>query len=401
MPLHPIAEDDMEIDLYSDSGATVKPGYTRDVPSPNAGSSVSSSDRSSSPAPTLQSMTGSMYDGLFDEKHGRKVNSTCPTYQMAADEPEVMRMDEEHTLYKYLFRQLFGDELFVGPPELVNQVLAYDPAEQKRVLDLGTGTAAWAIDMAKRYPDSEVVGIDLAPLQPDADALPVNCRLEMDDLNLSLEHYYDTTHLIHIRLLASGIRDYPGFIDQCAGCLKPGGILYFCETDFRPYTAPDPKSICQTLRSRRSMDRSAKTDGDGGQAGGTKKPKKEYISPTVLVLQAIVAALHQKMANIDAAANLRKWINDHKSLEELTYNELYLPLMQLFPKDSLDGAFSNEIARLVGKDFDQFIDSFLPCLLDFRSKDDIMRMKAAALEEIRRPKKQVLVRVVVMSARKK
>lgn len=166
------------------------------------------------------------------------------------------------------------------------------------------------------------------------DALPVNCRLEMDDLNLSLEHYYDSTHLIHIRLLASGIRDYPGFIDQCTGCLKPGGILYFCETDFRPYAAPDPKSIYQTLRSRRSMEGTGggQAGGGGGQAGDTKKkPKKQYISPLVLMLQAIVSALHQKMAHIDAAANLRGWIRDHKLLDELTYNELYLPLMQLFP----------------------------------------------------------------------
>ncbi|KAG8922365.1 hypothetical protein FRC01_014126 [Tulasnella sp. 417] len=258
--------------------------------------------------------------------------------------------------------------------------------------------------MANRYPEAEVVGIDLAPLQPDADELPINCRLEMDDLNLPLEHYYDTTHLIHIRLLSSGIRDYPGFIDQCAKCLKPGGILYFCETDFRPYFAPDPKSTWQTtLRARRSTDKNGAQAGDANQAGTAtpKKPKKEYISPLVLVLQAIVAALHQKMANIDAAANLRKWIHDHRSLEELTYNELYLPLMQLFPTDAPDGAFSNEIARLVGKDFDAYIDSFKPCLLDFRTESEINAMKKAALDEIRRPKKQVLVRVVVMSARKK
>lgn len=91
MPLHAIAEDDMEVDVYSDAGmysesnATVKAYF--DGP---AGGSVSSSDRSSSPTPTLQSMTGSMYDGLFDEKHGRKINSTCLTYGMAADELEVM-----------------------------------------------------------------------------------------------------------------------------------------------------------------------------------------------------------------------------------------------------------------------------------------------------------------------
>lgn len=47
------------------------------------------SDRSVSPAPTLQSLTGSIFDNLFDQKHGRKVNSTCVTYSMAADDEEV------------------------------------------------------------------------------------------------------------------------------------------------------------------------------------------------------------------------------------------------------------------------------------------------------------------------
>ncbi|KAG8988590.1 hypothetical protein FRB90_002668 [Tulasnella sp. 427] len=348
----------------------------------------SSSDRSSSPTPTLQSLTDSMFDGLFDTKHGRRVNSTNATYSLAADEPEIMRMDEEHTLYKYLFQGLFGDELYVGPKDIVNDILKPDPYEEKRILDLGTGTAAWAIDMAKRWPNADVVGIDLAPLQPDAESLPENCRLEMDDLNLSLEHYYNSTDLIHIRLLASGLRDYPGFLDQCARTLKPGGLIYFCETDFRAYHAPNTKSVY--LKGR-------KLNGDD------PSQKSKYFSPTAMMIQAIMSALHQKMANIDAAANLRRWITEHPQLEELEYRDLFLPLMQLFPhdKDNLEAAFSNEIARLVGKDFNLYVDSFLPCLLDFRSQEEIDRMKAAAIAEIKNPKRQVLVRVVVMTARKK
>lgn len=35
-----------------------------------------------------------------------------------------------------------------------------------RVLDLGTGSGAWAIDMAIKYPGSEVLGLDLVPVNP-------------------------------------------------------------------------------------------------------------------------------------------------------------------------------------------------------------------------------------------
>lgn len=35
-----------------------------------------------------------------------------------------------------------------------------------RVLDLGTGTGIWAVDMGDAYPSAEVIGVDLSPIQP-------------------------------------------------------------------------------------------------------------------------------------------------------------------------------------------------------------------------------------------
>lgn len=48
-----------------------------------------SSSRSISPAPTVQSITQSLYDSLSLTKHGRMVNATNLMYQLAADRFEV------------------------------------------------------------------------------------------------------------------------------------------------------------------------------------------------------------------------------------------------------------------------------------------------------------------------
>jgi len=36
----------------------------------------------------------------------------------------------------------------------------------QRILDIGTGTGIWAIDVADEYPMAEVIGTDLSPIQP-------------------------------------------------------------------------------------------------------------------------------------------------------------------------------------------------------------------------------------------
>ena len=58
-------------------------------------------------------------------------------------------------MYHHVFRLFLGGELHTAPLE-----------SPRKILDLGTGTGAWAIDMADIYPEAEVIGNDLSPIQP-------------------------------------------------------------------------------------------------------------------------------------------------------------------------------------------------------------------------------------------
>lgn len=54
-----------------------------------------------------------------------------------------------------MLRITMGNKLFLAP---INK--------PKRILDIGTGTGIWAIEMGDEFPDAQIIGTDLAPTQP-------------------------------------------------------------------------------------------------------------------------------------------------------------------------------------------------------------------------------------------
>jgi methylase of polypeptide subunit release factors len=59
-------------------------------------------------------------------------------------------------LHHEVMRMLWDDRLHESPLD-----------QPHRILDIGTGTGIWAIEMADQYPMAEVIGTDLSPIQPE------------------------------------------------------------------------------------------------------------------------------------------------------------------------------------------------------------------------------------------
>jgi ubiquinone/menaquinone biosynthesis C-methylase UbiE len=63
------------------------------------------------------------------------------------------------------------------------RTLHFAPFDEKkpptRVLDVGTGTGIWCIQMGDMYPSADILGIDISPIQPRE--VPLNVRFMVDD----------------------------------------------------------------------------------------------------------------------------------------------------------------------------------------------------------------------------
>ncbi|KAK4635790.1 Methyltransferase pytC [Fulvia fulva] len=151
----------------------------------------------------------------YQFEHGRRYHGyNAGKYHFPNDEEELNRMDIEHHNQKL---QLDG-KLHLCP--------LHDP---KEVLDLGTGTGIWCIDMADEYPDCQVLGTDLSPVQPSW--APPNCRFEVDDFEQDWTFGHNRFDMIHGRFLMGSITSHAELYKKIYNALKPGGYFELAEME--------------------------------------------------------------------------------------------------------------------------------------------------------------------------
>jgi ubiquinone/menaquinone biosynthesis C-methylase UbiE len=95
----------------------------------------------------------------------------------------------------------------------------------RRALDVGTGTGAGALEIARRFPDAEVVGVDLAPgmVEEARRKMPVTLedRVSFDIGDASKLPFRDESFelVAHANMIP--------FFDEAARLLAPGGYILF------------------------------------------------------------------------------------------------------------------------------------------------------------------------------
>ncbi|HEX6122001.1 MAG TPA: class I SAM-dependent methyltransferase [Ktedonobacterales bacterium] len=155
--------------------------------------------------------------------HGRERVIGVP-YALPADLEEINRLDFQHYLLRHAFQGNYAAPI----------------ANPQSILDVGTGTGRWAIEMAQIFPSANVIGLDVKPPAVDEraqnnqgpDPRPANYAFAPGNVLEGLPFADGTFDFVHQRLLFSAIPHdrWPWVVAELARVTRPGGWVELVET---------------------------------------------------------------------------------------------------------------------------------------------------------------------------
>lgn len=143
---------------------------------------------------------------------GAKITTTRVPYLLAHDPNEQNRLDFQHFFLKGI---------------LQTNCLAPITAPNA-LLDVGSGTGRWALEMAQQFPNARVTGIDVTPTIPDA---PLNTQFVQHDILKGLPFPPASFDYVHARLLVAAIptQAWQGLFKEYLRITRPGGWVELLE----------------------------------------------------------------------------------------------------------------------------------------------------------------------------
>ncbi|KAK5127714.1 hypothetical protein LTR08_004323 [Meristemomyces frigidus] len=182
----------------------------------------------------LTSLSSSVTAYTFE--NGRRYHAyKAGKYYGPNDEQEMDREDMKHHWAKLVL----NSKLHLAP-------LPTAPGTPMRILDLGTGTGIWCVEMGDLYPSATITGTDLSKIQPSW--VPPNVSFEIDDFDDDWTYPPASFDLIHNRFNGTAISDWPALVRKSYAALKPGAWMELVDLTNPPQsdddTIPPNSQVC-------------------------------------------------------------------------------------------------------------------------------------------------------------
>ncbi|KAM5532078.1 hypothetical protein V8D89_014242 [Ganoderma adspersum] len=317
----------------------------------------SSNGRSASPAPSLYSFSSNDGRLMLRQAYGRILNNQNDTYFLPADNEEHRRLDLQHQIITLALGGLYP------APNLVRKALAPRSGKAPAILDVGTGSGSWAIDMAMQFPHCSVVGVDLAP--PRVDGYVIICLFEGISpivslqgspaelsANLGFSHYRESFDVIHARSISPGIRDFPQLLEEFAQALRPGGVVLLGDGEMQLY---DEHQVPLAYAEQ-------------GTPG---------FSWTTRVFFAAYNAMKNRGGSIDSSVMSPTWLRAIDAFTDVGWHKIFIPIGPWRYADQRERA----LTEMLRDDCLRYISGMAPLLLSegyLPESVDMMQREAAA-----------------------